>query len=274
MGFTLQLLEEKGYTGAQFMKDLGWVVVAIVSIAGAFMTVYAIYIAYLFATATDANKRKAAKDRLMKTVASALIVAACASVLAVITVRFDTTEGSVEGPQGGEIGSMVSGITYGENPYLSIDAVENNDGGPTSLVLKGYFNINSRALVNANGEKIDPSGTNVVFDPSDLNSSKMSTAPDREWGNGLQCTTKKPGSSMKFEFAYGIDVVMTNQMFKCTPIHRGASGFVPGFRLIVPAIYHYKSDNGEIKDVPLSIVIEVQISLTNKAKQVVDWSYE
>ena len=67
MGFTLQLLEEKGYTGAQFMKDLGWVVVAIVSIAGAFMTVYAIYIAYLFATATDANKRKAAKDRLMKT---------------------------------------------------------------------------------------------------------------------------------------------------------------------------------------------------------------
>ena len=152
MGFTLQLLEEKGYTGAQFMKDLGWVVVAIVSIAGAFMTVYAIYIAYLFATATDANKRKAAKDRLMKTVASALIVAACASILAVITVRFDTTEGSIEGPQGGEIGSMVSGITYGENPYLSIDAVVNTDGGPASLVLKGNFNINSRALVNANGE--------------------------------------------------------------------------------------------------------------------------
>lgn len=92
MGITAQLLE--GYTGTKFMQELGWLVVVIVSIAGALMTLYAVYIGFLFATASDANKRKAAKDRLIKTVASALIVIALSAVLGVINVNFNTVQGN------------------------------------------------------------------------------------------------------------------------------------------------------------------------------------
>ncbi len=87
MGMTLQLLDT---AGDQFMHDLLWLTVIIVSIAGALMTLYAVYIGYLFFTATDANRRKAAKDRAIKVVASTLIVFALVFVLQGIEVSFAT----------------------------------------------------------------------------------------------------------------------------------------------------------------------------------------
>ncbi len=89
MGMTLQLLDK---AGDQFKHDLLWLTVIIVSIAGALMTLYAVYIGYLFFTATDANRRKAAKDRAIKVVASTLIVFALVFVLQGIKVSFTDLE--------------------------------------------------------------------------------------------------------------------------------------------------------------------------------------
>lgn len=259
MGFTLQLLEEKGYTGAQFMKDLGWVVVAIVSIAGAFMTVYAIYIAYLFATATDANKRKAAKDRLMKTVASALIVAACASVLAVITVRFDTTEGSIEGPQGGEIGSMVSGIKYTDNPQLVLTGEINSSHGYTSLVYKGTINVNSRNLVNDKGEKIDPDGKSIVFSAGN----KLTTAPGDAWhANYVPNSATAGRAKIEINLTAGVGAQNTIPMHvKCNTIERYGKTY-QGFHLIINVNYIVKIDGTE-QTCPINIGVDVIVDVSN-----------
>lgn len=259
MGFTLQLLEEKGYTGAQFMKDLGWVVVAIVSIAGAFMTVYAIYIAYLFATATDANKRKAAKDRLMKTVASALIVAACASILAVITVRFDTTEGSIEGPQGGEIGSMVSGIKYTDNPQLVLTGEINSSHGYTSLVYKGTINVNSRNLVNDKGEKIDPDGKSIVFSAGN----KLTTAPGDAWrANYVPNSATAGRAKIEINLTAGVGAQNTIPMHvKCNTIERYGKTY-QGFHLIINVNYTVKIDGTE-QTYPINIGVDVIVDLSN-----------
>lgn len=109
MGMITQLLAEE-YTGAQFIKELSWLITIIISIAGALMTLYAVYIGYLFATASDEGKRKAAKNRLIKILSSVLIIFALASCISVINVTFD--DAKVNNP------SENSSLTVTENTYL------------------------------------------------------------------------------------------------------------------------------------------------------------
>ncbi len=90
MGMMAQLL----YTGNEFMADLTELVIWLVSIAGSLMVIYAVYIGYLFATATDQSKRKAVKDRLIKLISSVFIIFALATVLGVIKVNFTDIERS------------------------------------------------------------------------------------------------------------------------------------------------------------------------------------
>lgn len=92
MGMKSQLL----YTGNEFMADLSNIVIWLVSIAGVLMTLYAVYIGYLFATASDEGKRKTAKSRLIKLISTIFIVYALAATLNVIKVTFTTVEKSKE----------------------------------------------------------------------------------------------------------------------------------------------------------------------------------
>lgn len=159
MGMTTQLLAQQAYTGAQFMKDLGNIVVILVSIAGALMTLYAVYIAYLFWTATDANKRKAARERLIKTVASSLIVIGLAAVLTVINVRFNAAEGRISGPTVGQGGNYASDYTYAAEPEFVFKKV--NVSGKN--MAEGVLQLDSRFL-QENGAAIDPNGNKVKFE--------------------------------------------------------------------------------------------------------------
>ncbi len=159
MGMTTQLLAQQAYTGAQFMKDLGNIVVILVSIAGALMTLYAVYIAYLFSTATDAHKRKAARERLIKTVASSLIVIGLAAVLTVINVRFNAAEGRISGPTVGQGGNYTSDYTYAAEPEFVFKKV--NVSGKN--MAEGVLQLDSRFL-QENGAAIDPNGNKVKFE--------------------------------------------------------------------------------------------------------------
>lgn len=161
MGMTALLLVEKGYTGAQFMQQLGDIVVWITSIAGAMMVLYAVYIAFLFATASDANKRKAARERLIKTVASALIIIALASVLAVIKVTFNTEEGNFTGPSAGGAGSDYN---YNATPTMKLSWLPNDDPmAGFEAPLMGTLELNSKYFTDDNGKEIDPEGDQIEF---------------------------------------------------------------------------------------------------------------
>ena len=92
MGMLSQLLAGVNDGGTEFVDGLKWLVVVLVSIAGSLCIIYAIYIGYLFATATDDGKRRAAKERLIKVLSSLLIIFALAMCLTVIDVRFTTPE--------------------------------------------------------------------------------------------------------------------------------------------------------------------------------------
>ena len=67
------------------------------------MTIYSIYLGYLFATASDPKRRATARERFIKVIASTLIVIGLASVLSVINVNFNSVQGSIGG-KSGEIG--------------------------------------------------------------------------------------------------------------------------------------------------------------------------
>ena len=88
MGITIQLL----YTGEEFIAELSNILVWIISIVGVLMVLYAVYIGYLFATATDEGKRRAAKSRLFKILSSVLIIYALAACIKVIDVNFSKVE--------------------------------------------------------------------------------------------------------------------------------------------------------------------------------------
>ena len=87
MGFTNQFLADGG---AEFLSGLKWLIVVLVSIAGSFCVIYAVYIGYLFATATDDGKRRAAKNRLIKVVSSGLIIVGLALCMNAIDVTFSS----------------------------------------------------------------------------------------------------------------------------------------------------------------------------------------
>jgi|GEM_PF-6847556 len=152
MGFTTQLL----YTGSEFMHDLGNLTVIIVGAAAGMMTLYAIYIGFLFATASDPGKRKAARERLYKTVASAFIIIGLATVLGVINVRFNKVEGNVSGTNSGSSGNYSSQYSYGGSVEMAL--TYSKWTGKTT----GVFTIKS-TLIKLDGKNIDSNGTEVQF---------------------------------------------------------------------------------------------------------------
>ncbi|MBO5229437.1 MAG: hypothetical protein J6B20_01410 [Clostridia bacterium] len=129
MGITTQLL----YTGEEFIAELSEILVWIISIVGVLMVLYAVYIGYLFATATDEGKRRAAKSRLFKILSSVLIIYALAACIKVINVSFDDVEISKEDTD--------NAINWAEYEYEYIGSVS-----PMYFKKGGY----------ANGIELDP----------------------------------------------------------------------------------------------------------------------
>ncbi len=158
MGMTLQLLADV-YTGNNFIKDLGWLVTIIVTVAGALMTLYAVYIFYLFFTASDPTKRKAAKDRAIKIVSSALIIYVMAAALAALNINWTTQTGNYSGPSGESSGlGGESNYTYSGRPECTLKASYE----PTGMSIKGEFTLTSAELLG-DGVKIDKYGTKMQF---------------------------------------------------------------------------------------------------------------
>jgi len=153
MGMLSQLLTEVNDGGTKFVDGLKWLVVVLVSIAGSLCILYAIYIGYLFATATDDGKRRAAKDRLIKVLSSLLIIFALAMCLTVIDVKFTTPkqdggktdEGtSLDDLQSVEVGDFYYSVAIGAwflSPYYG----QSNAGltlRPENLKVRGGSKIN------------------------------------------------------------------------------------------------------------------------------------
>ncbi|MBO4823153.1 MAG: hypothetical protein J5580_01115 [Clostridia bacterium] len=163
MGITTQLLAS--YSGQQFIKDLSWLVVILVSIAGALCTLYAVYIAYLFFTASDPTKRKAAKDRLIKVVSSALIIFVLAGILRLIDVNFISQTGSY----GGSNSNFTSTITnYSDAVEMTLKAEDIYSNGGTvprvqSVKITGSFALHGFRIKGENGTPIDGTGKSVEF---------------------------------------------------------------------------------------------------------------
>jgi len=132
MGMKSQLL----YTGNEFMADLSNIVIWLVSIAGALMTLYAVYIGYLFATASDEGKRKTAKSRLIKLISTIFIVYALAATLNVIKVTFTTLEKSKEEDTINTDWTTVE-YAYSGNPKFKVDT--ENDPFETGFVLDPQY---------------------------------------------------------------------------------------------------------------------------------------
>lgn len=129
MGMLKQLLAED--SGTKFMSELKWLVVILMSIAGSLCILYAIYIGYLFATATDDGKRRAAKDRLIKVISSGLIIFALATCLNVIDLKFET-------PNNGESSNG------GDDPFAGLE-----QSGGTCL----FTYVNAKTTYNVSSEK-------------------------------------------------------------------------------------------------------------------------
>ena len=115
MGMLSQLLAEVNDGGTEFVDGLKWLVVVLVSVAGSLCILYAIYIGYLFATATDDGKRRAAKDRLIKVISSGLIIFALAMCLTVIDVNFSkpVADGREETEENEDLLEGMTGATGG-----------------------------------------------------------------------------------------------------------------------------------------------------------------
>ena len=158
MGMTLELLDNV-YTGNNFIKDLGWLVTIIVTVAGALMTLYAVYIFYLFFTASDPTKRKAAKDRVIKIVSSALIIYVMAAALAALNISWTTQTGNYSGPSGESSGlGGESNYTYSGKPECTLKATYQQGG----MHIVGEFTLTSTELLG-DGSKIDKYGTKIQF---------------------------------------------------------------------------------------------------------------
>ena len=87
------LLSDNG--GATFKADALKILFWIFTIVDALLVGYAVYIAFLFATATDAAKRTAAKSRLIKVFSSLLCIIALTMTLKAIDINFDPVQGNL-----------------------------------------------------------------------------------------------------------------------------------------------------------------------------------
>ena len=135
MGMATQLLE---YTGNQFVAELSNVVVYICLAAAILSIVYAVYIAYLFFTASDQNKRKAAKDRLIKTLASCLIIFTAAAILKGLDITFNGVSGGYDGPTA-SLNEVH--IFYNGEPTSSFDYQIGEEGQPYRWKITGKISL-------------------------------------------------------------------------------------------------------------------------------------
>ncbi len=145
------------YTGSQFMDDLLVLVTVIIGIAGAMMALYACYIGYLFATATDDGKRRAAKTRLLKVIASVLIIFGLVSVMSVIEVTFNNAEVARDADNkyfGGITGDSTT-YKYNDTPTLNLSK--------TSKMVSGSFVLSVSCL-----ERYKEGTKDTRFDISNL----------------------------------------------------------------------------------------------------------
>ena len=149
MGMMAQILAP--YSGSQFMTDLRWLVTILVTIAGALMTLYAVYIGYLFATASDEGKRRAAKTRLMKVLGSALIVFAMAAILGMLNVNFTELEKPSTNKGGGNSNqSPQSGFEYIGTPRLALNP-NTNEVWHMISIRDATFEVDADYIIYNNG---------------------------------------------------------------------------------------------------------------------------
>ena len=123
MGMISQLLA--AYTGNDFMRELKDVLILIFGAAGALCTLYAIYIGYLFATASDEAKRRTAKNRFIKILSTALIIVALAFVMGGMNLTFTET--------GGGSGSGSDDLMSGLDKYEKSSTIYNEKIGKKTV---------------------------------------------------------------------------------------------------------------------------------------------
>ena len=149
MGMIKLLLAQQAYTGDKFKSDLSFLIVVLVSLAGALMTLYAVYIAYIFATATDEGKRRASKERLLKVLGSALIIYALAATIQVINVNFNNVK--VNDPANDAGNNQVSGRNVYE--YTEIPSFTRLSPGQPSEVVFSTNKIRIKDGTTVSGAK-------------------------------------------------------------------------------------------------------------------------
>lgn len=144
------LLAQQAYTGDKFKSDLSFLIVVLVSFAGALMTLYAVYIAYIFATATDEGKRRASKERLFKVLGSALIIFALAATIEVIDVNFNNVK--VKDPTNDAGNNQVSGCNVYE--YTEIPSFTTMSPGKPCEVVFSTNKIRIKDGTTVSGAKL------------------------------------------------------------------------------------------------------------------------
>lgn len=194
LGMMALLLSDNA--GATFKQNAITIVFWIVTIAGSLLTVYAIYIGYLFATATDAAKRTAAKTRLMKIFSSALCIYALAACLKVIEVNFTSIEGDLSNNKPiFKDQSDLSLIYTG-----AIDLIEITEEESQKFSIK----LNADGFETLSGKKIDKKELvflDVKFEVSDFLLPQLEIQPDGSALIKFQVSTRA-GGGKKVIIAY------------------------------------------------------------------------
>ena len=160
---TRLLLDEKGKA---FINGLSNVVVYICLAVAILSIVYAVYIAYLFFTASDQNKRKAAKDRLIKTLASCLIIFTAAAILKGLDISFNETGGDYDGTKEPDQ-PVIQTYHYEGTPEFNFGRTNNTPaggGGVSFVYFEGSFMICGYNIFDdVTGKSITASGKNIFI---------------------------------------------------------------------------------------------------------------
>ncbi len=203
MGMISQLLADSAdsYTGKKFMEQLLEFVQYLAAAVSAGLILYAVYIGYLFATASDANKRKAAKDRLVKAVASCLIVIALTSVLVVVGQNLSFTTVKRQ-----ESHNTYSRYQYGSQPTIMF-SWNSNVGGGSFHQVDGLVKIEPKLI---SGFDNDNKLINVVDEDNQMILTKCSISDELngwQWGRAAVNQDSKPGS---YEFKFVINLSLSS----------------------------------------------------------------
>ncbi|MCM1404553.1 MAG: pilin [Prevotella sp.] len=253
MGMTLQLL----YDGADFKSDLGTILVTIVGAVGALMTLYACYIGYLFATATDENKRRAAKNRLLKVISSVLLIFALTAALSMIKVQFGEVKVSDDGttPNLGDSSDWSSAsYTYDDTPALTLS----RSSGSTSVTGSFTVDINNVKLVK-DDVKSDVSGIEWTGDMTFIDPSSFPGTPT-ESNPVIRINTTKTKSNniiTNATFTYQYDDSQMQPKEPCNAFTFLTDESLP---LYVTCAVSFKNVKGN--DPAKSVLVKVQVKLS------------